>query len=77
MLYLYAKPKVWPKTEEPIDPQAIAVHGKAAEAFAEDVAQDEAHFVSLIYRDLLAGWEKSPSPHIRKHAEAIHRCSAL
>ena len=74
LFYVYAEPKVWPLTGEPVDPQAIAAHREETEAFAKDVAGDEVRFVHCTYRELLDGWRDSEAPDIRNHAEAVLCC---
>ena len=74
LLYVYAEPKIWPLTGEPVDPQAIAVHREEISTFVNDVAGDEVRFVHCTYRELLAGWRDSGTADVRNHAEAVLRC---
>ena len=74
LLYIYAEPTFWLTTGETIAPQLISAHREEIEAFAKSVAEDEVRFLHCTYRDLLSSWQKSESPDIRAHAEAVLEC---
>ena len=74
LLYIYAEPTFWLTTGEQIAPQLISAHREEIEAFAKSVAGDEVRFLHCTYRDLLSSWQKSGSPDIRAHAEAVMEC---
>ena len=70
LIYVFAEPEAWPDGE-PVAPVDIETHRAEAARFVEYVSGDEVAFHHCSYRELLAHWERAPSPDVRTHAALV------
>ena len=73
LMYIYAEPKVWPRSGQPVSEEAKSRHQEEIADFAKHVEEDEVKFVTCSYRELLQSWESNNrlSGNVRAHAEAV------
>ena len=71
LLYLYAEPARWPKTQRPITAAQRKAHADEVRQFADRVAGAEVAFASCTYADFLAALCASKTPEVRAHAKAL------
>jgi len=70
LVYLYAEPSAW-SDDSPLDAEAIAIHRRETQDFADRVAGGSVAFRACRYRDLLDRFRQSDDAAVRRHADRL------